>query len=192
MREYRHVSTLLARESSDLSDQERLELARRVTELAPRQPDSWWAVATHIVWMLRELDGEELRSHPLFPELIAAWNTAIALDGTDAAAPYNKAAALSRADLVRDAYAAFMLAGQTEVAHPSTDIDWPAHWHFENAADSALACGDNELALLAAQAAIDAGAEDADAASLLEHLRIEGSDRLATNKRVERTAEAAD
>jgi len=46
----------------------------------------------------------------LFPELLAAWDRAMALDQTDAATPYNKARVLYRARMMSDAYEAFMLA----------------------------------------------------------------------------------
>jgi hypothetical protein len=179
-REYRHISALLAKDDSGLSEDEQLDLARRLTELAPAQPDSWWSVATQIDWMLRNLDGDGLREHPLFPELISAWDQAMALDKKDAAIPYNKARALYRAGLLDQAYEAFMLAGRTELAHPSTDIEWPAEWHFENAADVALESGRRTLALAAAQAAVDAGASDADAASMLARLLEEGDTRGPT------------
>lgn len=172
-REYRHLSTVLAKEDAGLSDLERLGAARRLTELAPTQADSWWSVATQITWMLRDLEGEPLRVHPQFSELIAAWDHAIAIDATDAAAPYNKAGVLSRAGLRSEAYDSLMAAGRTELAHPSSDVDWPAHWHFEDAAELALENDDTELARLAAQSAIDAGARDDDAASLLERIRGE-------------------
>ena len=180
IREYRHIGAVLARENSGLGDEERLELARNLTRLAPAQADSWWSVATQLDWMLRDIDGEQLRDHPLFPELVSAWDRAMALDRTDAATPYNKARALRRAGLLQEAYEALMLAGRTEMAHPSVDAAWPADWHFEGAAEVALECGNQELALSAAQAAIDAGASDGDALALLERIREEVGGRWPT------------
>lgn len=182
-KEYRHVSTLLARENSGLSDEQSLELARRLTELAPAQADSWWSVATQIDWMLKDLLGTALAEHPLFPELIAAWSRAIELDPSDAASPYMKGRDLHRAGLFEDAYAAFMLAGHTETVHPS-DIEWPAHWHYENAVFDALECGRKDLASAAARAAIDAGAEDADAATLIDRIASETVGRRPTRLQV--------
>ena len=171
-KEYRHVSTVLARENSDLADEQRLALARRLAELAPAQADSWWSVATQIDWMLKDLLGAPLAEHPLFPELIAAWTRAIKADPSDSSSPYMKGRDLHRAGLFEDAYAAFMLAGKTETAHPS-DIEWPAYWHYEHAVFDALECGREDLALPAARAAIDAGAQDTDAASLIDRVASE-------------------
>ncbi|MBE0418344.1 MAG: hypothetical protein IBX63_11320 [Coriobacteriia bacterium] len=176
-KEYRHLSALLEREDSDLPDEERLNLARRLTALAPKQADSWWSVATQIDWMLRDAAGEDLREDPLVDELILAWDRVTELDPTDAAAPYNKSRILRSVGRLREAYDALMLAGKTEQAHPNREIEWPAVFHYEDAAELALQLGDNELALSAAQAALAAGASDPSAAALLNRLRDEASRR---------------
>ena len=172
-REYRHLSTVLDRDDPAVSDDERLDLARRLVRLAPAQAGSWWKLATQIDWMLRDVEGHELAQHPLFSELQAAWDRAIELDSSDAAAPYNKSTSLRRAGLLREAFTALMLAGATEAAHPSSDIEWPASWHFEDAASVALELSDHVSAIHAARAALGAGAADSSPECLLERLREE-------------------
>jgi hypothetical protein len=166
---------LLSRlDDDDLADGVALDISRQLVELEPERVDGWWAMASALAWSLGERRGSTLRDDTRFDEMLRAYDRVIELDGTDAAAPYNKARMLARADRFADAYQAYMLAGRTESAHPRADIDWPAAWHYEQAAEMALRAGDAAGAQLAAEAAIGAGdVDDADAAELIARLRSE-------------------
>jgi hypothetical protein len=180
--EYARLLALFQSEDDDASDSELLSSARRLAELKPDSVESWLPLANITDWMLRERRGTALRDDPLFPEMLAAYDKVIALDGTDSAEPYNKACMLARAGLLDDAYEGFMLAGRTEMAHPG-DIDWPAGWHFEHAARVALEADDDERASRAAEAAFDSGDfEDASAESMLSRLRLEAEQERHTEQ----------
>jgi tetratricopeptide (TPR) repeat protein len=177
--EYQQLHAQLEGEESSLTDEELLAICRQLVVLAPREADSWWHLALELdaqLGELREQGGAPFREDPSFVEMIRAYDRAIELDRTDVAFPYNKGRNLAKAGLLDEAYDAFMLAGTTELAHPG-DIEWPAAWHFESAAEVALKSGREDKALAAAQAAIDTGeADDLDAERMITRLEQEAAE----------------
>ena len=174
--EVERLRSLFDSENPGLSDDEMRLAALRFAEIAPDDLDAWWALANIDYWLLRDIEGSALRNDPRFEEMVVAYRHVIEIDPSDSAAPYNMATCLERAGAVDDAYDAYILAGDTETAHPRPEFEWPAWWHYEHATEVALAQHDRDKASFAAQKAVATGeAPDLSPGDMLTRLSAEAS-----------------
>ena len=151
------LRALFDSDSHGLGDEELRDAALRFVEIAPDDLDAWWALANIDYWLLRDMEGHALRADARFEEMVSAYRHVIEIDPTDSAGPYNLATCLESARLLDEAFDMYVLAGDTESAHPRSEFEWPSWWHYEQAVQVALDRGDRERALSAASKAFETG-----------------------------------
>lgn len=109
-KEYKELYHKWANDES-LTSEENIAIARKLTDLNPKDPKAWDALATSIMGLLfppeklefTEIEKEKIKENPLFFEMIEAWAKVLEISPDEPNVAWNRAISFDKVGLYYEA-----------------------------------------------------------------------------------------